>query len=110
MGNQRKRKNTHSSRIDFAKLRTDSLGQIENVLETLLPRGRKDGREWVALNPTRHDRNLGSFRINIETGLWADFATSDRGGDIISLIAYVDGSGQCEAAKKLKAMLGGDHE
>ena len=98
------------AKIDFRKLKAEAKGQLERVLESILPDGTKDGREWVALNPTRTDRKKGSFRINMDSGLWADFATSDRGGDIISLIAYVDGSGQYEAAKKLKGMLRGDHE
>ena len=42
-----------------------------------------------AFNPRRADRHLGSFQINVRTGKWADFATGDRGGDLISLgVAY----------------------
>lgn len=93
-------------KIDFKLLKTNANRQLEAILRQLLPGGRKDGREWVSLNPTRDDRNLGSFRINLETGLWADFATSERGGDIISLIAYLEGCRQYEAAKKLIILLG----
>ena len=93
-------------KIDFKLLKTNANRQLEAILRQLLPGGRKDGREWVSLNPTRDDRNLGSFRINLETGLWADFATSERGGDIISLIAYLEGCRQYEAAKKLSILLG----
>ena len=42
------------------------------------------------------------------TGRWADFASGDRGGDLISLRAFLDGSTQFEAAKVLLAELGGD--
>ena len=31
-------------------------------------------REYVALNPTRADKRAGSFKINLQTGRWADFA------------------------------------
>ena len=57
-------------------------------------------------NPRRADGHLGSFCINICTGKWADFATGDRGGDVISLAAFLAGIGQYEAAKRLVSMLG----
>jgi hypothetical protein len=69
---------------------------------------RRQGAEWVATNPTRADRRPGSFSINMRTGKWADFATGDRGGDVVSLAAYLHGLRQGEAARKLSAMLGLD--
>jgi hypothetical protein len=61
----------------------------------------------MALNPRRVDYNLGSFRINIRTGRWCDFAVEGaRGGDVVSLAAYLGGLGQAEAARRLAAMLG----
>ena len=45
----------------------------------------------MARNPTRPDRRPGSFKINLTTGRWADFATGDRGGDPVSLAAYLFG-------------------
>jgi len=62
--------------------------------------------EYVALNPTRLDRHMGSFRINVRTGRWADFATGDRGGDVVSLAAYLSHLKQSGAAEKLACMLG----
>jgi hypothetical protein len=44
-------------------------------MNRLLPRGKTVGREIVALNPRRADRNLGSFKINRYNGRWCDFAT-----------------------------------
>ncbi len=71
-----------------------------------LPGGRREGREWVALNRLRADRHTGSFKVNLETGRWADFALSDaRGGDPISLAAYLFDLSQVEAARKLAEML-----
>ena len=63
------------------------------------------GREYVVRNPRRVDRHPGSFKINLATGQWADFATTDRGGDPISLIAWLEGVSQPEAAKLLARML-----
>ena len=96
-------------RIDFARLRADLQHRLPDIVRLLLPDGRLVGREWVTLNPTRHDRHAGSFRINIQTGRWADFATGDRGGDLISLAAYLNGSSQIEAARRLINMTGVRH-
>jgi hypothetical protein len=60
----------------------------------------------VALNPRRADCRLGSFKVNLNTGRWADFATGDRGGDLISLLAYLQGVSQTEAARLLARELG----
>jgi hypothetical protein len=58
----------------------------------------------------RDDRHLGSFKINLTTGQWADFATGDRGGDIIGLAAYLRGIRQIEAARQLADLLGVGYE
>jgi hypothetical protein len=62
----------------------------------------------VALNPTRSDRHAGSFSVNLSNGKWSDFATGDKGGDPISLAAYIFGVGQAEAARVLADALGVD--
>jgi hypothetical protein len=64
------------------------------------------GHEWKALNPTRPDKKPGSFSINVKTGRWADFATGDRGGDPVSLAAYVFRMSQTDAARTLAVSLG----
>ncbi len=67
-----------------------------------LPRGRLEGSYWVAINPTRHDQSLGSFKVNLYTGHWADYATGDWGGDPVSLYAYLFGTAnQYDAARIL---------
>ena len=76
------------------------------MLARLLPGGKRVGAEIVALNPRRADWRLGSFKINHWTGRWADFATGDRGGDPISLVAYIENVSQREAALRLARMLG----
>lgn len=79
----------------------NSIHDLEAEVASLLPFGMKQGHEWVALNPTRDDDNTGSFRINLITGKWADFSTSDSGGDIISLYAYISRISQYEAADEI---------
>lgn len=92
--------------IDFAAVNRAALARWPEVLRRWLPDGRIEGREFVARNPTRADRRPGSFKINLDTGRWADWATGDKGGDPVSLAAYLARCGQAEAAHELAAMLG----
>ena len=59
--------------IDFQFVASQALIKAREFLADWLPDGRVSGSEYVALNPTRVDHHLGSFRINIQTGRWADF-------------------------------------
>ncbi len=61
---------------------------LSSALEWL-PAGKKEGDEWVCLNPLRADDKLGSFKINLRTGSWADFADDVGGNDLISCYAYL---------------------
>jgi DNA primase len=91
---------------DFPRVNAAALSALPALLDRWLPGGRRQGAEYVARNPTRTDRRPGSFTINTRTGRWADFATGDRGGDVVSLAAYLHGLRQAEAARKLADMLG----
>ncbi len=92
--------------INFQRINRACLGNYPVLLSRWLPDGKLCGREWVALNPTRPDRHRGSFCINIDRGLWCDFATGDRGGDPISLYAYLHYLSMGEAARALAQELG----
>ena len=92
--------------IDFAEVNRAALAAFPAVLARILPDGKRVGAELVALNPRRGDRHLGSFKINRYNGRWADFATGDKGGDPISLVAYLANVSQVEAARLLARMLG----
>lgn len=74
---------------------------METLLMSLLPFGKRAGQEYVALNPTRHDNKQGSFSVNLISGKWSDFATGDSGGDVVSLYAYLKRVSQYEAAKEI---------
>ena len=93
-------------RIDFAEVNRAALANFPAVLARLLPKGKRVGKDIVALNPRRADRHLGSFKVNRYNGRWADFATGDKGGDPISLVAYLAGVSQYEAARFLAQMVG----
>ena len=93
-------------RIDFTGINRAAMGRVLDLLSRWLPDGRLDGREYVARNPRRPDKRLGSFRVNVDSGKWADFAIGTGGGDIVSLAAYLADVGQGEAARELAEMLG----
>ena len=99
-------------RINFDGINRAALAAgLATVLARWLPDGRVIGEEYTARNPRRVDRRPGSFKINMKTGFWADFAISDaRGNDPVSLISYLDGCGQVEAARRLADVLGIDPE
>jgi putative DNA primase/helicase len=92
--------------IDFDEVKSAALADIRGVLGRFLPGGKIVRGKYVVLNPTRRDRSLGSFHVNLTSGRWADFATDDRGRDLISLVAYLKSISQYEAAKGLSEMLG----
>jgi hypothetical protein len=94
------------SQRNYDAIGSAALKSLPLIVLRWLPDGRREGREWVARNPKRSDRHLGSFKINLKTGQWADFATGDKGGDVISLAAYLHGLTQSDAASKISEMLG----
>ena len=93
--------------VDFGAINAAALACLSTLVERWLPDGKRVGREWLALNPRRVDRRPGSFKVNLVTVKWADFALDDaRGGDPVSLAAYLRGCSQLEAARSLARMLG----
>lgn len=94
---------------DFRELSQLALSSLPTLLARWLPGGKIAGGEYTVRNPKRTDRHIGSFRINIRTGHWADFATGDKGGDVISLAAYLFNLTQGQAKDQLANMLGVHH-
>jgi hypothetical protein len=98
-----------SGRINFEAINNAAIESLPAIVHRWLPDGNREGPEWVCLNPRRNDRNLGSFKVNLHTGMWGDFATGDCGGDPVSLAAYLHDLSQVKAAKQLAKMLGVSH-
>jgi hypothetical protein len=94
--------------IAYRRIADEAAANARTVVGQWLPNGKKIGHEWTALNPRRADHRLGSFKVNLRTGAWSDFATGDRGRDLISLAAYLFNLGQSEAALRIAQMLGID--
>jgi len=95
--------NDYTRRPSFVDVKRASLHAIESVLAQWLPGGKRvdAGKEYTAPNPTRQDKRAGSLKINLSKGTWADFATGDKGGDLIDLVRYIDGCSDVEACNKL---------
>lgn len=98
-------KNKKQPPLEFARIAAAALQNIDTVLAQWVPNGKRQGHEYVALNPARIDQRTGSFSINLNTGAWADFATNDKGGDLIALVAYIERTRQPEACKRLAEFL-----
>ena len=94
------------NKIDFKQVSSIALSSLQSLLNQWLPGGKKEGHEYKSINPTRSDSKAGSFSINLNSGAWADFATDDKGGDAISLYAYLFGCSQLDAAKAIADQLG----
>jgi hypothetical protein len=109
----RRTRRPYRSPIDFSAIAREAIPVLPAMLHRVLPGGRVIGREFVALNPRRDDCRPGSFKVRVagvRAGAWSDFATGDRGRDVISLVAYVEKIRQHEAARLVARMLGMDVE
>lgn len=84
------------------KVAVASLADFDATMFFLgLSSGKNQGREYLPINPTRNDTKPGSLSINRDSGAWSDFATDDKGGDLVALAAYIFGCRQIEAAERL---------
>lgn len=89
--------------LNFTGLAEILLARWEEFLTGWAPGGKLVGREFTAGNMRGGPGD--SFKFNITTGRWADFATDERGGDMISLYAAIQGIKNGEAAKRLADLL-----
>lgn len=87
--------------IDFKGLNADLLTRSLDLVSAWLPGGRVRGREYVcgSLRGEQGD----SLSVNLNTGMWADFAGDAKGGDLISLFAAIENISQGEAFRRLSS-------
>lgn len=88
-------------------LRADVL----NLCHAIGLQGKIEHNDFVAFNPTRNDKNLGSFRICIrgaKQGVWCEFASNERGDplDLINYCLFNNASNKHEAIEWAKTFLG----
>jgi hypothetical protein len=94
------------TKAEFEEVNRRALAGLPHILHRWLPDGKRRGAEYVVKNPKRADTRAGSFSINLRTGRWADFATGDKGGDVVSLAAYLFNLRQGEACDRVAEMVG----
>ena len=93
--------------IDFEKVKK---GIINNpsIVAKYLPDGVKVGPEYRCANIFGGKGE--SFAINLNSGLWSDFATGDTGSSLIDLVAKQKEMSYREAAEMIAKELGGVYE
>ena len=91
--------------LNFSAIESATHNNVERCLHYLV-NGKKQGNEFVCLNPRREDKHLGSFSYNLRSHVWSEFATGEGGGGIISFWEYVRGVDYYTAAAELSAWLG----
>ena len=68
-----------------SRVNSQLLSNGEAVLRAWLE-GERQGEHFVAINPCRDDKNLGSFKVTLATGFWKDYAVEGFSGpDLVSL-------------------------
>jgi len=96
--------------MNYTYIASQALTYWPRVVNALGLKGRLDKGNYLALNPTRNDKTIGSFVLDTKRGRWCDFATGDKGGDLISYVAYCRGIKQSEAAQYITHLLGANNE
>lgn len=100
---------THDQRISASDISSMLAARIDSVVAEVLPRGRREGHEWVEASTSKG--GLGdSLRVRINgarAGVWSHFANNGAKGDALDLVAYVLFSGdKKKAIEWSKARLG----
>ena len=89
-----------NKRIDFRAIADAALARSDVLVSSWLPNGRRNGHEWRCGN--LHGDAGQSLSVNLTTGVWADFSSDEKGGDLVSLYAAIFTNGdQGRAAREL---------
>lgn len=89
-----------SKMVDFASLNLRLLGRSTAILSEWFPAGKVRGNRFLVGG---FDGKAGeSLSIDIHTGQWAEFAGTERGGDLISLRAAMLKCSQLDAARNIE--------
>lgn len=71
--------------MDFKAIHQSTLPKMTILLQAIFPAGKLVGREFKIGN-LRGDSGE-SLSVNIDSGVWQDFASGENGGDLTSLLA-----------------------
>lgn len=89
---------------DFKAVAAAALARADTLVPELLPGGKRQGHEWICADLTGGPGR--STSVNLTSGLWADFSSGQKGGDLISLVAAQRGLSQAPACEALAELLG----
>jgi hypothetical protein len=93
------------SSIPFAQIQATALTLADRLLADWFPNGRRRGRKFL-VGSLQGERGE-SLSVNLDTGLWKDFAGGPGGHDLIDLRAAKQHDGdRVAAARELGTMLG----
>lgn len=93
--------------LDFEKIK-DGIIKNPSIVAKYLPDGVRVGAEYRCANIFGGKGE--SFAINMNSGLWSDFATGDSGSSLIDLVAKQKEIPYKEAAELIASELGGEYE
>ena len=96
------------ARHDFQRLNSQLLSSGHTFLKGFFPNGVIKGNYFLigSLNGEKGS----SLRVNLKTGQWQDFATGDKGTDLISLYAARKGITQGASFKELGGFFTNNHK
>jgi hypothetical protein len=90
--------------INFEALAGVLLDRAEALVASWLPGGKREGREYKCGSLSGGAGS--SCSVNLANGRWSDFATDDKGGDLVALYAAIHGLDNGQAAVRLARELG----
>lgn len=94
-----------ADKLDFKAIADAALNNAHSLVADWLPNGRKSGHEWQCGNLRGEPGR--SLSVNLNTGVWADFSSDEKGADLISLYAAIKtGNNQGQAAREVAKMVG----
>lgn len=82
--------------IQFEALAAALLARSHLVVPAWLPGGHQKGHEYVCGGLSGGEGS--SCSVNLNNGRWSDFATDEKGGDLLALYAAIHGLSQAKAA------------
>lgn len=88
--------------IPYAEINRRLTPRALSLLQRWAPGGYVRGNEYYCRCPWRNDKNTGSFSVNLHTGAFYDFATGEKGRDLISFYARMHNLKNQDAARELQ--------
>lgn len=90
--------------IDFKRISDAAIKNAVTLLSAWLPNGKLNGKEYTV--GSLNGEAGRSLSINIETGVWRDFAADIGGGDLIDLYAKIHRLDMAKSASCVSAAVG----